>query len=69
MTSIVAFEKMSVEELAQRYAKYKMSKGAPLTGGMYDEALRAKREKSYNTKFKNKVKERNKLHEEKNKAE
>ena len=54
-----------VDELAARYAEYKLNKAAPLNRWMYDEGLEAKRRKSYQTKFKNKVKERNKLQEAK----
>ena len=63
------FKAARVEELAQRYANYKMRKGAPITGWMYDEGLEAKRHKLYEKKFKDKVEARNKLHKEKNKAE
>lgn len=54
---------LSYDELASRYARYKVQKGAPLTGWAYSDELEEKREKSYLKRFKDKVKERNKLKE------
>ena len=54
-------KKLSPEMLARRYADYKMNKNAPLTQWMYDEETEKKRRKSYEAKFKKKVKERKEL--------
>lgn len=51
-------KRLNPSELAKRYAEYKMNKNAPLTQGLYDEKTEARRRKSYEKKFKDKVKER-----------
>ena len=51
--------RLSPEQMARRYAEYKVEKGSPLTGWAYDEANEQKRKKSYEKKFKQLVKERN----------
>lgn len=53
--------KLSPKQLAERYADYKISKKAPLTETMYDDATYEKRHKSYEKKFEKKVKERKEL--------
>lgn len=49
---------MSAGEMAERYAKYKVAKGAPLTGWAYSDEAEEKREKAYLKRFKKLVKER-----------
>ena len=51
-------KRLNPSELARRYAEYKMNKNAPLTQGLYDEKTEARRQKSYENKFKSKLKER-----------
>lgn len=53
-----------LEDLAKRYADYKMRKGAISTLWMYDPELEEKRRKSYEKKFKKKVTDRENLHVE-----
>lgn len=55
---------LSYEDVAKRYVDYKMRRNAPVTGPLYSDDLREKREKSLNTTFKKKVNERKKLKEE-----
>lgn len=52
----------SAEEIAQRYADYKLHKNAPYTNYMYTDEEREKRLKNYAKNFNKKVKEREKLH-------
>ena len=51
--------KMKVKQMAERYAKYKVAKGAALTGWAYSDEAEEKREKAFIKKFNSKVKERN----------
>ena len=50
--------KEQTDELAKRYAMYKLMKNATLAGRMYSEADRDKRLKAYEKSFKDKVKNR-----------
>ncbi len=52
-------QKMTYGEMAERYANYKVERGAPLTGWAYQDELENKREKAYLKRFKKMVKERN----------
>ena len=52
---------LSYTELAERYAHYKVSKGAPLTGWAYSDEQKLKRTKAYRNRFNKLVKERNEL--------
>ena len=49
---------MSPGEMAERYARYKVAKGAPLTGWAYSDEAEEKREKAYLKRFKKLVNER-----------
>ena len=51
-------KRMSVSEMAERYARYKVAKGAPITGWAYSDEAEEKREKAYLKRFKKLVKER-----------
>jgi hypothetical protein len=51
-------KRMSVSEMAERYARYKVNKGAPITGWAYSDEAEEKREKAYLKRFKKLVKER-----------
>ena len=55
--------KLSVDELARRYAEYKVRRNAPLTGWSYDDETREKRFKSQEKAFREKVKQRMQLKE------
>lgn len=55
---------LSYEDVARRYVDYKMNRNAPVTGSLYSDELRKKREKTLNTTFKKKYNERKKLKEE-----
>lgn len=50
--------RMTYREMAERYAHYKIERGAPLTGWAYSDELEKKREKAYLKRFKNMVNER-----------
>ena len=58
---------MSAGEMAERYARYKVMKGAPLTGWAYSDETEEKREKAYLKSFKKKVKERKEINKPKDK--
>ena len=53
-------KRLNPSELAKRYAEYKMNKTAPMTQGLYDEKTEKRRLKTYEKRFKDKAKERNK---------
>ena len=53
--------KMSLDQLAERYANYKYNRGATATGWAADEAEKKKRLKYYQNQFKGKVEERKAL--------
>lgn len=50
--------KMSPRQMAERYAKYKIAKGAPVFSWAYSDEAREKKEKTYLKSFNQKVKER-----------
>ena len=61
-------KKLSYEQIAERYAKYKVNREAPLTGWAYSDEERAKQEQKKITgqsQWKKLVKERNELKEPK----
>lgn len=49
---------LTYEEVAQRYADYKVRRNAPITGALYSDELREKREKAAKTTFKKKYNKR-----------
>ena len=53
--------KMSADQLARRYAEYKVLKNAPYTQWMYNEAERQKKLDKYEKQFNDKVRERMRL--------
>lgn len=53
--------RMSYQQLAKRYAEYKVNREAPLTGWAYSEEERKKKVKSKESTFKNKVNDRKEL--------
>ena len=55
--------KLSTEQLAERYARYKFLKDSPYTYWLYSEEDKAKKLKKYEDRFKKKVKERMALKE------
>ena len=60
-------KRMSYAQMAERYARYKLNKNAPLTSWAYPDELKEKRLKAHKTSFKKKVNERKKLKQDKNK--
>ena len=54
-------KRLSPSKMAERYATYKVMKGAPLTGWAYTDELKDKRHKAYKKSFQKKVKERKEL--------
>ena len=60
MTAAEAKEK-SAEELARRYAEYRVKRGAPLTGWAYSDEEREKQIDKYEKQFSKKLKERKDL--------
>ena len=59
--SAASARRMSYREMAKRYARYKVAKGAPITGWAYPEELEEKREKAYLKRFKTLTNERKEL--------
>ena len=57
-----AARSMSMNEMARRYARYKMDKEAGPLVGLHSEESAEKREKSYQKRFKTMVNERKDLH-------
>lgn len=57
-TSAAKARKMTPNQLAKRYAEYRLKKETPLTNSLYDEKTEARRRKSYENRIKKKIKER-----------
>ena len=51
-------KRMTPNQLAKRYAEYRLRKETPITNGLYDEKTEARRRKSYENRIKKKIKER-----------